>query len=115
MDGFSTGRYLAPRFRAKGVDVVHVWSGPVVPGFFAKDYQAGDYVADLGCVGDDPDGVRLLDRHVVSEVIAGTESGVETADRLNTLFGREPNASVGPGPAQQRRRGGAGPGLASGA
>ena len=39
VDGFSTGRELAPFFHARGVDCVHVQSTPCPPDYFARAFD----------------------------------------------------------------------------
>ena len=91
VDGYSTGRYLAPLLRANGVASVHIHSSSNPQSFFVKDFTAADYDVDLGPSSGLPDIASSLRRHEVSQVVAGTESGVVLADQLNALIGFDGN------------------------
>lgn len=87
IDGYSTGRYLAPLLRENNVASVHIHSSSTPQSFFVKDFTASDYDADLGPISGLPDIEAALRAHDIGQVVAGTESGVVLADQLNAFIG----------------------------
>jgi biotin carboxylase len=82
VDGFSAGRYLVQELVNRGIRCIHVRSRPRLDDYYERTFQPELYEYDLG---HDPDIARVaaqLDRLGVRRVVAGTEPGVLTADRL---------------------------------
>ncbi len=98
VDGYSTGHLLPGRMRDRGFACVHVRSRPDMPAYFSSGFQAADYLDDLA--GEDvPRLVKELTSAGISQVVAGTESGVLLADALAATLGLPGNR-----PAQARAR-----------
>lgn len=82
VDGYSAGRHLVQELVNRGVRCIHVRSRPRLADYYERTFQPELYEYDLG---HDPDLARVaahLTRLGVRRVVAGTESGVLTADRL---------------------------------
>ncbi|MEV5886424.1 ATP-grasp domain-containing protein [Streptomyces sp. NPDC052020] len=100
VDGISTGLHLARELRARGVDCGHVASAPAYLGVPRTPAGRDLYSAEFAL--DDSGGEESFER-LVRElrlwgprfVVAGSEPGVELADRLGTALGiRETNAAA---------------------
>lgn len=100
VDGHSSGAFLAPAFLAHGLNSLHVENGleeseehraTFAPETFLKTFR---FEGNLDWLVDE------LSRYSVAHVIAGTDSGVELADRLANAL-RLPTAN--PGDAEVRR------------
>ncbi|HEX2301762.1 MAG TPA: hypothetical protein VHH34_25210, partial [Pseudonocardiaceae bacterium] len=91
VDGYSTGAWLADRLRRHDVSAVHVRSTPDPGAHFAHSFRPQDYEDELAATMDAGPIVTALRRRRVERVVAGTESGVELADRLNEALGTPGN------------------------
>ncbi|MGW7002435.1 ATP-grasp domain-containing protein [Streptomyces sp. NPDC054933] len=87
VNGYSTGRVLVEVLRQRGVPRVHVQALPVMAEYFARDFDAAHYDATLSGAGDPAELAARLSRLGVTQVVAGTESGVLLADTLAHLMG----------------------------
>ncbi|MGW5049850.1 ATP-grasp domain-containing protein [Actinokineospora sp. NPDC004072] len=95
VDGYSTGNFLPPAFRALGVEVVHVQSTPQpLPAMAPPDLSA--YAASVVCTGvDDAAGMAALAAHRPGAVVAGSEVAVPLVDALAERFGLPGNGTGG--------------------
>jgi biotin carboxylase len=95
VDAYSTGAKLAPKFRAQGLDCIHVQSNAHIPPAFAASFRSEDFSGNLVYRGDlhaCAAGIEALGRGRVPYcVLAGTESGVELADALAHHWGLASN------------------------
>ena len=82
VDAYSAGNLLAPEFRERGLRCVHVQSTPEIWPIFLPSFKRGDFEANLKFDGDLKRLVDELRRIRPSVILAGTETGVELADRL---------------------------------
>lgn len=95
VDGFSTGAVLSGRLASAGVRLLHVRSSDYAPKALTRGFRASDYERDLGYVGEFDLLVDVLRRADVRQVVAGMESGVILADRLNLRLGTPANSADG--------------------
>lgn len=86
VDGYSTGRHLAPAIRQLGGDVIHVPSSPVPPAILrrSQDAHGANHALDFAPIASTADRLRHLG---VDTVLAGAESGVLYADQLCEQLG----------------------------
>ena len=82
VDGFSTGRFLAPFLRQRGYAAIHVQSSVDIPHFFMQGFQAQDYIFHMTFDGDLLRIVDQLKSYEVLAVLVGTETGVYLGDEL---------------------------------
>ncbi|KAA2267047.1 ATP-grasp domain-containing protein [Solihabitans fulvus] len=82
VDPYSSGALFAPAFRAAGVPVVAVLSGPEPPEVYASSYVPEDFPEIITFAGDHDAVLRRLAELAPRCVLAGCESGVELADAL---------------------------------
>lgn len=108
VDGFSSGAYLAPRFRERGITCIHVMSRPVYPeGIRAMTPVDGTapespYAANLVFDGNLGTILRALAGYSVLGVIPGMELGVPLADSLSESMGLPTNGTGG-SPARRNK------------
>lgn len=90
VDGYSTGRYLAPTIHDRGGSTIHVPSSPEPPTILQKDRDShGASIAlDHASPAELADKLQNTD---IDAVIAGAESGVLYADELAEHLGLEWN------------------------
>lgn len=94
VDAYSTARYFAPLFGARGFDCVHVQSTPHIPAVYARSFRPGEFTGNIVHHAD-PDGtVAALSRHRPVALLAGIESGVELADQLAERLGLRSNGTA---------------------
>ncbi|MEU3525864.1 ATP-grasp domain-containing protein [Streptomyces sp. NPDC038707] len=93
VDAFSSGRCLAPVFRKKGFDCVHVRSAKVVHPAYERSYAPDDFDAEIVHTGDAAETVEAVARHDPECVVPGMESGVELADILSEALGVRTNGT----------------------
>ena len=94
VDAYSTARYFAPLFAARGLHCVHVQSTPRIPAVYAPSFRGGEFVDNVVHHGDLDQTVMALARHRPAAVVAGIESGVELADRLSERLGVRSNGTA---------------------
>jgi biotin carboxylase len=82
VDGFSTGKFLAPELVGRGLECVHIQSDPELPEFFIDGFRAADYVDTWVHTGERVASAAWLRRHGVGAVVAGCEAGVDLAEEL---------------------------------
>lgn len=93
VDAFSTGKYLALEFIARGYQCIHIQTQRILPTVFSDKHISEQYIlniyADLG-IGAIKD---ILSSYTIKAVLAGTETGVEFADFLSEELGLATNGS----------------------
>jgi biotin carboxylase len=94
VDGFSTGRELAPFLRARGVDCVHVQSTPRLPDYFARAVDGSAYVGAVVHDGDLEATRAAVARWRPTAVVVGSELGVSLADALAEALGLPGNGTA---------------------
>jgi len=94
VDAYSTGARLAPRFAAAGMPVVHVQSRPTLPEFYARAFQAGDFVENVVHEGDLEATAARVAAFDPAFVVVGAEPGVPLADALSERLGLPSNGSA---------------------
>lgn len=82
VDGASTACYLAPAFRANGVNCVHVISSPDFPSSFQKFFKKEDYVRQIEHDGDMESTLWKLRDLRIGAVLHGLDAGLVLADAL---------------------------------
>lgn len=104
VDAYSTARYFAPLFHARGYRCVHVQSAPSVPAVYAATFHPDDFGDHVVHRGELADTVGALARLGPDAVIAGIESGVELADRLSEAMGLRTNGTARSEPRRDKFR-----------
>jgi biotin carboxylase len=97
VDAYSTGRYLAPALHRHGAGTVHVQSDPGLPRFYLDTYEPGDFTAALVHDGDLRRTAEWLRGQGVDLIVAGSEPGVDLAERLAVRLGTPANGRDTPG------------------
>ena len=87
VDAFSAGRYVAPEFRARGWQCVHVQSRERPLEAIAGTFVADDFSARLVHDRDTESLASDLQRHGVQAVVPGCEMAVPLTDALNAHLG----------------------------
>ncbi|MEM7173970.1 MAG: hypothetical protein AAF380_01785, partial [Bacteroidota bacterium] len=86
VDGYSTGRYLAPAFSSRGYTCIHVQSHKFVPDILLKTFQANHYLFNIVSSNLEEILQKLKD-YDVKCVVVGSESGVKLANKLSYRLG----------------------------
>lgn len=86
VDGYSTGAFIAPAFKKRGFDCVHVLSQANLPRNILKQHKPENYLDNFNYNKKLSKLVTKLQKYKILGVIAGSESGVELADLLSELF-----------------------------
>jgi L-amino acid ligase len=86
VDGHSSGAFLAPAFLAHGYNSVHVENGLERSEEHLATFAPETFLAAFRFEGDLELVLRQLAPYDVAHVVAGTESGVELADRLGAAL-----------------------------
>ncbi|OIJ93030.1 hypothetical protein BIV25_26035 [Streptomyces sp. MUSC 14] len=86
VDGYSTSRFLVEDLNRAGASCVHVRSQEHPPAVYVRAFDARAYDRDLGWFPRPEAAAAALAELGVHRVVAGTESGVLLADRLNELL-----------------------------
>jgi len=93
VDPYESGSLLAPGFGRLGFGCVMVRSTPEIPAEYRAGFRAGDFAEVVGFDGDLPKTLRSLERLRVRHVLAGSEWGVNLADRLSEALGVPSNGT----------------------
>lgn len=83
VDGYSSGRLLAPRLRQRGYEVVHVRSSSHLPESYTAGFAADAYVAHIDHADDVAATLRAVRNFSPLAVMVGGESGVALSDALS--------------------------------
>jgi biotin carboxylase len=94
VDAYSTARYFAPLFAARGYDCVHVQSRSRIPAVYARSFRGADFVDNVIHGGDIEQTVTALARRRLVALLPGIESGVELADQLSERLGLRSNGTA---------------------
>jgi hypothetical protein len=82
VDGVSSGAYLAPAFRAHGLQCIHVTNRLLDSSAFTGSHHQPDYVESLEYYGDIDQLSRDLERYNVVSSVPGHETGVIVSDQI---------------------------------
>lgn len=92
VDGYSIGRFFAPRLNALGYRCIHVQSSPQIPPIYSSTFNPHDYIHNMIFDGSNLESLmEELKKHNVNLIIVGTESGVNLADLLSEKMGKITN------------------------
>ncbi len=94
VDAYSTGARLAPRFRAAGLDVVHVQSNPDESPFYIDRLRRGDFVENVVHAGDLEATAARVAAFEPAFVVVGSEPGVLLSDALSERLGLPSNGTA---------------------
>jgi hypothetical protein len=94
VDAYSTGARLAPRFKAAGLDVVHVQSAAAPPDFYLRALRREDFVANVVHAGDLEATAERVGAHDPAFVVVGSEPGVLLSDALSERLGLPSNGTA---------------------
>lgn len=87
VDGYSAGRFFAPKFIQLGYQCVHVQSNIAIPQYFANTLNYDHYIENIIYDGDLEGIYRKLNKYKIKILIPGAEIGVELADQLSYGLG----------------------------
>ncbi|MET9320197.1 ATP-grasp domain-containing protein [Streptomyces sp. NPDC003038] len=93
VDAYSSARCLAPIFRERGFDCLHVRSAATAHPVYERSFRPGDFVADIVHDGDAARTAEAVARHAPVCLLPGIESGVELADVLSEALGLRTNGT----------------------
>ena len=94
INAYSTGKFLAPAFIGNGYPCIHIKSDPTLPSKYK--HNTADFIESLVYTDDIDAILTSLQKYKIKCVIAGSESGIDLADKLNALLdlpGNTPNLS----------------------
>src|SRR6185312_2216162 len=94
VDAYSTGARLAPRFRAAGLDVVHVQSNANESPFYIERLRREDFVANVVHGGDLEATADQVAAYDPAFVVVGSEPGVLLSDALSERLGLPSNGTA---------------------
>ncbi|TDB99462.1 ATP-grasp domain-containing protein [Micromonospora fluostatini] len=94
VDAYSSARFLAPLFRERGFDCVHVRSSPTANPAYRRSYRPDDFRAEVTYDGDVAGTAAAVARYAPVCLIPGIESGVEAADLLSEALGLRTNGTA---------------------
>ena len=93
VDAYSTGSRLAGEFKKSGIDCVHIQSSKDIPFDFLSSYRSEDFINAF--VVDEYFTIESMQASLPNKeiicVIPGTETGVETAERIARKLGLQGN------------------------
>lgn len=94
VDAYASSRCLAPLFRERGYDCVHVQSTPDIPPNYARGYRPEDFGAHLVHHGDLSETLRALGAYRPLALVPGVERAVLLADALSERLGLPSNGTA---------------------
>ncbi|MFR9795359.1 ATP-grasp domain-containing protein [Streptomyces sp. MS06] len=94
VDAYASSRCLAPLFRARGYDCVHVQSTPTIPANYARGYRPDDFSGHLVHHGDLSETLRALSAYRPVALVPGVERAVLLADALSEQLGLPSNGTA---------------------
>ena len=83
VDAYSTGQYLAPRFKERGFRCIHIKSEPSIPKILSNSFHPEDFEVHFTAPNNPVDLLEQLNQYPLLCVIPGTETGVLLADFLS--------------------------------
>ncbi|MGW2062589.1 ATP-grasp domain-containing protein [Streptomyces sp. NPDC001937] len=93
VDAFAPARFFPPEFHEAGYACVRVQSTPEIPPAFAGSLDLTLYADNIVHTGDLEETARAAGAHEPVAVFAGSEFGVEFADRLSEAMGLPTNGT----------------------
>jgi biotin carboxylase len=94
VDAFASARCLAPLFRARGVDCVHVQSTPTVPDVYSASFRPADFIATIVHDSDVDATAAAIARYAPIGLLPGIERAVTLADELTEKLGLPTNGTA---------------------
>lgn len=94
VDAYASARCLAPAFRDRGVDCVHLRSTPDIPDVYAASFRPDDFAAEVVHDGDTAATAAALAAYAPLGVLPGIERAVHLADELGELLGTPGNGTA---------------------
>ncbi|MCM2580256.1 ATP-grasp domain-containing protein [Streptomyces meridianus] len=94
VDAYSSASHLAPLFRARGYDCLHIQSLEQPPAAFAASFRPGDFIATVVHCGDAAETLTGIAPYAPVALLAGAEIGVELADVLSEALGLRTNGTA---------------------
>ncbi|MCU7727444.1 ATP-grasp domain-containing protein [Actinoplanes sp. KI2] len=94
VDAYASARCLAPLFRARGYDCVHVQTTPEIPPNYRAFYRPADFSANIVHDGDPVATAAAVAAHAPIALIAGIERAVILADELGERLGLPTNGTA---------------------
>ncbi|MFJ4775879.1 ATP-grasp domain-containing protein [Streptomyces sp. NPDC088762] len=94
VDAYSSARCLAPLFRERGFDCVHVRSAATAHPVYERSFRPEDFVAEVVHGGDAARTAAAVAAHGPVCLMPGIESGVELADVLSEALGLRTNGTA---------------------
>lgn len=93
VDGYSAGNLLAPEFRRRGHECLHVQTTRVIWPILLPTFRPDDFHAKLVFEGNLEKLVSELKAYPIACIVPGTETGVELADALSEKLGVSSNGT----------------------
>lgn len=91
VDAYSSGNYLAPEFKSRGWECVHIQSTPVIPAVAQSSFHSDDFAFHIIHSDDVESTLVECRRFNLTCVLVGCETGVELADKLSESLGLATN------------------------
>ena len=93
-DAYASARCLAPLFRARGVDCIHLQSTPTIPGVYVTSFQPADFVATIVHDADLDATAAAVATYAPIGLLPGIERAVMLADELTEKLGLPTNGTA---------------------
>lgn len=87
VDGYSTGRFFAPKLIQLGYQCIHVQSSINLPQYFISTFNPEHYIENIVFQGNLADVYEKLSKYNIKFLFSGAESGVELSDKLSFDLG----------------------------
>jgi biotin carboxylase len=87
VDAYSSGNLLAPEFKSRHIECVHVQSRAEISYVLKYSFYPDHFVANIVHDGDVEKTLALCRKYKASCLIAGCETGIELADELSERLG----------------------------
>ncbi|KPJ67856.1 MAG: hypothetical protein AMJ43_02575 [Coxiella sp. DG_40] len=87
VDGYSNGRFFAPKLKARGYSCIHLQSRTKIPEALMSTFRGEDYLEQFIYLGNIKETLSQLKKYDILYVIPGHETGVELADQLSETMG----------------------------
>ncbi|WP_306184320.1 ATP-grasp domain-containing protein [Streptomyces sp. MK5] len=94
VDAFASARCLAPLFRERGVDCIHVQSTPTVPAVYAASFRPDDFTVNIVHDQDVTATAAALAPYAPIGLLPGIERAVMLADELSERLGLPTNGTA---------------------
>lgn len=93
VDAYSAGNLLAPEFRSRGYECLHVQSTVEIWEVLLPTFRPDDFEANFAFDGSYEKLITQLRRYDIACVVPGTETGVELADCISESLGLATNGT----------------------